>query len=148
MPKESIKMTQEELRDFLKTDSRLVLATLAPDTKAWADTVAYVFVDDRIYFRVSEHSLSLANIRRDPRVAGAVESHPKGSEYYAIRGATCHGSAKEGSTAQVDAALARIADPVAPRDPRNGVVFSIGIEDQLSFMFSKIKYRYDDRRSA
>lgn len=149
LPRESIKMNSDELRDFLITDNRLVLGTIGPDSEPWADMVAYAFADDRIFFRVAEDSRSRHNIRRDPRVACAIESHPKGSEYYAIRGATCHGIAKEGASKAIRDALAAIPDPVveAPTETK-GMIFSIDIEDQLSFMFSKIKYRYQDKHSA
>ena len=148
MPKESIAMTPDELRDFLRKDARLMLATLAEDSKPWGDAVAYVLKDDRIYFRVPNNAPSLGNIRRDNRVACVVESHPKGSEYYAIKAATAHGQAQEGSNSGVDEALAAVPDPVAPDAPREGVVFSVGLDNVASFAFEKIKYRYEDKRPA
>ncbi len=145
MPRESIKMDPDELRAFLASDSRLILATLAEDTKPWGDAVAYLFQNDRVFFRVPQNAPSLQNIRRDNRVACVVESHPVGSEYYAIKGATVHGRAEETGDAAVKAALAAVPDPVEPEASSEGVVFSVGIDDTASFSFAKIKYRYDDQ---
>ena len=150
MPKEwgGIAMNPDELREFLRADNRLILATLDDANEPWGDAVAYTLQENRIYFRIPAGTRSLKNIRRDNRVACVVESHPKGTEYYAIKGATAHGSATEGSTSSIDAMLQGIPDPVAPSSPSEGVVFSVDLEDIVSFAFERIKYRYEDQRPS
>lgn len=148
MPRESIKLTTDELRTFLKPESRAILGTLAVDGKAWGDAVACAFMDDRLYFRVPTKTKSLAHIRRDPRVCCTVESHPLGAAYYTIKGAILHGKAEEvkGDVAKkAKTALDKLPDPVEP-SRKDGVVFSVGIDDVASFDFAKIKGRYEERK--
>jgi len=151
MPREhaDIKMTPEELRAFLRSDNRLVVATLDADGAGWVDAAVFTFVDDRVYFRLPIDSRSFRNIERDPRVCCVVESKPAASSYYDIKGAMLHGVADattgENLPAAVGEALAALPDPVTPDGPRDGQIFSIGLDDHTSFMFAKIKYRYDDR---
>lgn len=147
MPRESIKFTTDELRSFLKPERRAILATLAPDSKAWGDAVACVFMDDRLYFRVPTKTKSLANIRRDPRVCCTVETHPLGAAYYTIKGAMLHGKADEvkGDAAKkVKPVLDKVPDPVEP-SRTDGVIFSVGIDDVASFDFGKIRFRYEPK---
>jgi nitroimidazol reductase NimA-like FMN-containing flavoprotein (pyridoxamine 5'-phosphate oxidase superfamily) len=146
MPREhfDINMTDEELHAFLGSFNRLVLATNDGDGGTWGDGVAYGFMADRVYFRVPEKTRSLSNLRRDDRVCCVVESHPKGSSYYAIQAALLHGRAREERDRDVHAALAAIPDPTRS-DRSDGPTFSIGLEDVVSFVFAKIAYRYADR---
>ena len=151
MPREhaDIKMTPEELRAFLHSDNRLVVATLDADGAGWVDAAVFTFFDDRVYFRLPVDSRSFRNIQGDARVCCVVESKPAASSYYDIRGAMLHGvaAATEGENLPVAIAeaLAALPDPVTPDSPRDGQIFSIGLEDHTSFMFAKIKYRYEDR---
>jgi nitroimidazol reductase NimA-like FMN-containing flavoprotein (pyridoxamine 5'-phosphate oxidase superfamily) len=151
MPREhaDIKMTPEELRAFLLEDRRCVVATLDPDGGPWADAAGYTFADERVWFRLPADTRSVRNLRNDPRVCVVVESKPAVSSYYDIRGAMVHGSvdlvAGDDLPAQVRDALAGIPDPVEPDRPGDTVVFSVGIESTVSFVFAKIKYRYQDR---
>jgi len=151
MPREhaDIKMTPEELREFLQTDPRLVVASLDADGAGWVDAAAFTFFDDRVYFRLPADTRSYRNIQRDNRVCCVVESKPASASYYDIKGAMLHGAAEAvpapGVPAAVSAALDAVPDPVAPDAPRDGQIFSIGLDDHTSFMFAKIKYRYQDR---
>ena len=151
MPREhaDIKMTPEELREFLQSDNRLVVATLDGDGSGWADAAAYAFFDDRVYFRLPVDTRSYRNIQRDRRVCCVVESKPATASYYDIKGAMLHGAAdavaRQAVPVEVSAALDAVPDPVTPDEPRDGQVFSIGLDDHTSFMFAKIKYRYEDR---
>ena len=151
MPREhaDIKMTPDELRDFLQTDRRLVVATLDPDGAGWVDAAAFIFFDDRVYFRLPVDTRSYRNIQHDNRVCCVVESKPAAASYYDIKGAMMHGRADPVPApdvpAAVSAALDAIPDPVTPDAPRDGQIFSIGLDDHTSFMFAKIKYRYQDR---
>ncbi len=142
-----IKMTPEELHEFLGSDRRLVLATLGPDGSPWGDVVAYAYVDGRVYFRVPDGTRSAENIGRDPRVCGVVENKPANSSYYEIKGAILHGTVTEaqaaGDAVALDA-LATIPDPIAP-DERGGTTYWIGTDDSTSFVFAKIRGRYEER---
>jgi nitroimidazol reductase NimA-like FMN-containing flavoprotein (pyridoxamine 5'-phosphate oxidase superfamily) len=151
MPREhaDIKMTPEELREFLRSDNRLVVASLDADGGGWVDAAAFTFFEDRVYFRLPVDTRSVRNIRRDHRVCCVVESKPAASSYYDIKGAMLHGAADvvTGPTlpAAVREALEAVPDPVTPDEPHDGEIFSIGLDDHTSFVFAKIRYRYEDR---
>jgi nitroimidazol reductase NimA-like FMN-containing flavoprotein (pyridoxamine 5'-phosphate oxidase superfamily) len=141
-------MTAEELQDFLASDTRLILATIDGDDRPWADAVTYLFSDDRVYFSVPIKTQSFENIRSDGRVCCVVESKPTGSSYYAIKGAMLHGTAQELQEAEAPSVRARLeaaTDPVLGSDGGERVVFSVGLDDSTSFVFDKIRYRYQDR---
>ena len=151
MPREhaDIKMTPEELRAFLQSDNRLVVATLDADGSGWVDAAVFTFYDDRVYFRLPVDSRSFRNIERDARVCCVVESKPAASSYYDIKGAMLHGvadaTASENLPAAVGETLATLPDPVTPDAAGDGQIFSIGLDDHTSFVFAKIRYRYEDR---
>jgi nitroimidazol reductase NimA-like FMN-containing flavoprotein (pyridoxamine 5'-phosphate oxidase superfamily) len=151
MPREhaDIKMTPEELRDFLQSHNRLVVASLDADGGGWVDAAAFTFVQDRVYFRLPVDTRSFRNIQRDNRVCCVIESKPATASYYDIKGAMLHGAADavtgQAVPAAVRATLDAIADPVTPDEPGDGKIFSIGLDDHTSFVFAKIKYRYQDR---
>jgi nitroimidazol reductase NimA-like FMN-containing flavoprotein (pyridoxamine 5'-phosphate oxidase superfamily) len=151
MPREhaDIKMTPEELRAFLVTDTRLVVGTLDPDGGPWVDTAAFTFVDELVWFRLPADTHSVRNLANDPRVCVVVESKPARSSYYDIKGAMIHGTVATVDTGNVPAAvadaLAGIPDPVEPGSADETVVYSVGLDDVVSFVFAKIKYRYQDR---
>ena len=143
----SIKMTPEELDEYLGSYQRLIVATLDDDGAPWADAAAYVFLDDRIWFRVPTDTATYRHLRRDGLVCCVVESKPDDSTYYGIKGAMMHGRAEvldEGSSPAVHQALAERPDPVSP-ERTDGVVFSVGLEDSTSFSFEKIQGRYQDK---
>jgi hypothetical protein len=151
MPREhaDIKMTPDELREFLRTDNRLVVASLDADGGGWVDAAAFTFFEDRVYFRLPVDTRSCRNIERDNRVCCVVESKPATASYYEIKGAMLHGAAdavpRQAVPGAVSEALDAVADPLTPDAPDDGQIFSIGLEDNTSFMFAKIKYRYEDR---
>jgi hypothetical protein len=146
MPREhfDITMTPDELDEFLGSFHRLSLGTNDRDGGTWGDCVAYQFDGERVFFRVPAGSRSLANIGADDRVCCTVESHPSGASYYAIRGALLHGRAVEESDGRVPPALEAVPDPV-DGEVSAGPVFSVGLDDVVSFVFAKIAYRYEDR---
>jgi Pyridoxamine 5'-phosphate oxidase len=149
MPREhaDIKMTPEELREFLQSHDQLVVASLDADGGGWVDAAPFTFFEDRVYFRLPVDTRSFRNIQRDNRVCCVIESKPAASSYYDIKGAMLHGAAQPGPAvpAAVGAALDAIPDPVTPDEPGDGQIFSIGLDDHTSFVFAKIKYRYEDR---
>jgi hypothetical protein len=149
MPREhqSIKFTTEELHEFLRSDTRLILATVDDAGDPWGDVVPFVFRHDRVFFRLTVDTRSYANIARDPRVCCVVESM-NGLSYYDIKGAIMHGSAVATTVdhhfPDVLTALDDVADPLGPGGS-DTVVYSIDLGDSTSFSFEKIKYRYQDR---
>jgi hypothetical protein len=147
MPREhfSITMTDPELRTFLGSYNRLVLATVAPDEGTWGDAVAYHFDGERVYFRLPAQTKSHANVSRDNRVCCVVES--TGPSYYDNKAAMVHGFALElpaGVSDAIETALAGIPDPVDGTSTA-GSIFSVGLDNVVSFAFEKIRYRYADR---
>jgi hypothetical protein len=151
MPREhaDIKMTPEELRAFLLTDTRLAVGTLDPDGGPWADAAAFTFVGERVWFRLPADTRSARNLANDPRVCVVVESKPALSSYYDIKGAMIHGSVEQVAAGDlpeaVGDALGAIADPVEPDATGDTVVYAVGLDDVVSFVFAKINYRYQDR---
>jgi hypothetical protein len=102
-----------------------------------------------VWFRLPADTRTVRNLRNDPRTCVVVESKPKVSSYYDIRGAMLHDSATlvaDGDVpAAVRGALEAIPDPVEPGRPGDTVVFSVGLGGVVSFVFAKIQYRYQDR---
>jgi nitroimidazol reductase NimA-like FMN-containing flavoprotein (pyridoxamine 5'-phosphate oxidase superfamily) len=143
-------MGHDELREFLRSDNRLVVATQDKEGTPWVDAVACHFATERMYFCVAPNTRTQANIEVDPRVCCVMESKPTISSYYDIKGAMLHGTveklADEGEIAQaVRAALAQIEDPVTKVMPAAGTIYSVDLLDSTSFAFEKIAYRYEDR---
>lgn len=150
MPREhaNIKMDPEELRAFLASDSRCIVATVTEDGSPWADAAACCFVNDRLYFRVPVHTRTYRHLHHDDRVCCVIESKPTGSSYYDIKGAMLHGPAQplgDGEAGEVASIMAALPDPVEPERAANGAIYSVGLEDSTSFSFQKIRYRYEDR---
>jgi nitroimidazol reductase NimA-like FMN-containing flavoprotein (pyridoxamine 5'-phosphate oxidase superfamily) len=136
-------MEPDELRAFLASDSRLVLATVSEDGSPWADAAACHFASDRMYFRVPVHTRSYRHIEADPRVCVVVESKPAGTPYYGIKEAMLHGRAEPCTDPAILEALAAVPDPVD--GSHDGTIYSVGLEGSTSFSFQKIQYRYQDR---
>ena len=148
MPREhsSIKMSPEELARFTAGETRCVVGTLDADGGPWGDAAACAFHDGRLYFRVPAATRTLRNIQRDGRVCCAIESHPSGSEYYTIKGATFHGHAQPADAAaltHLEKTLGRLPDPVSGSPAEKGSTFSVGSGDVLSFDFAKINRRFE-----
>jgi nitroimidazol reductase NimA-like FMN-containing flavoprotein (pyridoxamine 5'-phosphate oxidase superfamily) len=149
MPREhaSIKMELDELRSFLDSDVRCVVATMGAGDRPWADAAAYVFEGDRLYFSIFTSTRTFENIAHDARVCCVVEAKPEDSSYYDIKGAMLHGIAQpiEGDAIHVHERLAALSDPLEPERQGERAVFSVGLDDSTSFSFDKIQYRYEDR---
>ena len=131
----SIKMTPEELSAYLASFRRLIVATLDDDGAPWADAAAYVFLDDRVYFRVPTDTATYRHLRRDGLVCCVVESKPDDSTYYGIKGAMLHGRAEvldEGGGPGRPSGPGRPARPGDPRaDRRGGLLGGPGRLDQF-----------------
>ena len=140
----TIKMDLEELAAFASGETRCIVATLDAEGGPWGDAAACVYRDERFYFRVPMTARTLRNLERDDRVCCAIESHPAGADYYTIKGATFHGHAlrAEGEVEQELASVfAGLPDPVD--GGTQGAIFSVGVDDVVSFDFAKIVRRFD-----
>lgn len=125
MPRESIAMSAAELADLLGTTPWVVLGTLGPDGGPQGSLAASALTGERLCFAVRRGSTAHTNIERDPRVCCSTDEYPT---YYAIRGATAHGTAQPSEP------------PASLRTPEL-VTFSIALDDVVSFDFSKIERR-------
>ena len=124
MPRESIEMTPAELLDLLRETRWVVLGTLGDEGEPTATLVDCSLEAERLCFAVAAGGAAHRNIQRDPRVCCATDEYPT---YYEIRGATLHGEALEAESAT-------LAGP-------ERAVFSIPLDDVVSFDFSKIERR-------
>jgi nitroimidazol reductase NimA-like FMN-containing flavoprotein (pyridoxamine 5'-phosphate oxidase superfamily) len=122
MPRESIGMDPQEIRELLAATRWLVLGTLGPKGEPVADLVPCALVGERLCFALPQGSDALRRIERDPRVCAATDRYPS---YYEIRGVTVHGRAEP-------------VDP-PPALAGSGPTYSLSLEDTLSFDFSKIR---------
>ena len=148
MPREhsSIVMSSDELTHFASAEKRCVIGTLDAMGAPWGDVVACAFYDGRLYFRVPAATRTLRNIQHDDRVCCAIESNPEGSDYYTIKGATFHGRAQPADAAaasRLEEALGQQPDPVTGATAGEGAIFSVGVDDVVSFDFAKIKRRFE-----
>jgi PPOX class probable F420-dependent enzyme len=89
--RDSVKMTEEELTEFLDTNMKVQVATVGPDGQPHLTTLFYVMVDGQMFFWTYGRSQKIQNLRRDPRITCLVED---GVEYFELRGATIFGKAR------------------------------------------------------
>jgi PPOX class probable F420-dependent enzyme len=89
--RDSVKMTEEELAEFLDTNMKVQVATIGPDGQPHLTTLFYVMVDGQMFFWTYGRSQKIQNLRRDPRITCLVED---GVEYFELRGATIFGKAR------------------------------------------------------
>ena len=89
--RESVRLTDEELEDFLASNMKVQVATNGPDGHPHLTTLFYVMVDGQMFFWTYGKSQKIQNLRRDPRITCLVED---GEDYFELRGATINGSAR------------------------------------------------------
>jgi PPOX class probable F420-dependent enzyme len=89
--RDAVKMTEEELSDFLDTNMKVQVATIGPDGQPHLTTLFYVMVDGQMFFWTYGRSQKIQNLRRDPRITCLVED---GEDYFELRGATINGLAR------------------------------------------------------
>jgi PPOX class probable F420-dependent enzyme len=89
--RDSVKMTEDELTEFLDTNMKVQVATIGPDGQPHLTTLFYVMVDGQMFFWTYGRSQKIQNLRRDPRITCLVED---GVEYFELRGATIFGKAR------------------------------------------------------
>jgi len=87
----AVRMTDEELEEFLDTNMKVQVGTIGPDGQPHLTTLFYVLVDGQLFFWTYARSQKIANLRRDPRITCLVED---GVEYFELRGATIFGKAR------------------------------------------------------
>lgn len=139
----TIAMTDEELSAFVSSQTRCIVATVDPDGTPWGDAAASMFRDGSLYFRVPSGTRTLRNLDADPRVCCTLESYPTGAGYYTIKAVMLHGQAvRAGDDGEVRSAFDALPDPVTG-SPDDGVIFSVGVDDAVSFDFAKIKRRFE-----
>jgi PPOX class probable F420-dependent enzyme len=89
--RDTVKMTEEELEEFLDTNMKVQVATVGPDGAPHLTTLFYVMVDGRMFFWTYGRSQKIRNLRRDARITCLVED---GEDYFELRGATITGKAE------------------------------------------------------
>ena len=89
--RDSVRLTDEELEDFLASNMKVQVATNGPDGHPHLTTLFYVMVDGQMFFWTYGKSQKIQNLRRDPRITCLVED---GVDYFELRGATVFGKAR------------------------------------------------------
>jgi PPOX class probable F420-dependent enzyme len=89
--RDAVKMTDEELADFLAANIKVQVATVGPDGAPHLSTLFYVVEDGKVAFWTYGRSQKIVNLRRDPRITCLVED---GEDYFELRGATITGKAR------------------------------------------------------
>ncbi|MBO9520574.1 MAG: pyridoxamine 5'-phosphate oxidase family protein [Nocardioidaceae bacterium] len=89
--RDAVRLTDEELTEFLESNMKVQVATNGPDGHPHLTTLFYVMVDGQMFFWTYGKSQKIQNLRRDPRVTCLVED---GTDYFELRGATIFGKAR------------------------------------------------------
>ena len=89
--RELIKMTDDEVKDFVGSAKSLQVACLNADGSPHLSTLWFAVVDDRIIFETYTRSQKIKNLERDPRIACLVED---GVTYETLRGVQINGTAE------------------------------------------------------
>jgi PPOX class probable F420-dependent enzyme len=89
--RDAVRLTDEELDDFLDSNMKVQVATNGPDGHPHLTTLFYVMVDGQMFFWTYGKSQKIQNLRRDPRITCLVED---GVDYFELRGATIFGKAR------------------------------------------------------
>jgi len=89
--RDQIRMTDDEVREFLEAGKSLQLATLGPDGFPHLVAMWYGLVDGKIVLESFGKSQKVLNMRRDPCVAAMVEA---GTSYNELRGVSIRARAE------------------------------------------------------
>ena len=89
--RDAVRLTDEELEDFLASNIKVQVATNGPDGHPHLTTLFYVMVDGQLFFWTYGKSQKIQNLRRDPRITCLIED---GEDYFELRGATIFGTAR------------------------------------------------------
>lgn len=88
--RDAVRLTDEELDDFLAAQMKVQVATVGPDGAPHLTTLFYVMDQGRVAFWTYAASQKIANLRRDPRISCLVED---GEDYFELRGVSIQGRA-------------------------------------------------------
>ncbi len=86
-----IRMTSDEMRQFISEQKSLQVATLNKDGTPHLSTLWFGIIDDEIVFETYTKSQKILNLHRDPRITVLLED---GTEYEKLRGITINGTAE------------------------------------------------------
>lgn len=89
--REQIRMTDEEVRDFLDEPRTMAVATLDRDGHPHLVAMWYGLLDRAPAFWTYARSQKAVNLRRDPRISLLVEA---GEAYHELRGVQLRGTAR------------------------------------------------------
>jgi PPOX class probable F420-dependent enzyme len=83
-----IKMTAEEVDEFLRGRHSMTMSTISPDGRIHSVAMWYGFLEGAIAFETKAKSQKVQNLRRDPRLTCLVED---GESYDQLRGVSLVG---------------------------------------------------------
>ena len=89
--RERIRMTDEEVAEFLATERTLQVASIGPDGAPHLVPMWFAVVDGRIAFWTFAKAQKTLNLRRDPRITCLLEA---GESYGELRGVSITGRAE------------------------------------------------------
>ncbi len=89
--RDEVKMTDQEITDFLAANIKVQVASLGPDGAPHLSTLFYIVRDGKIVFWTYGRSQKIRNLERDPRVSALVED---GDDYFELRGVSISGRAE------------------------------------------------------
>jgi nitroimidazol reductase NimA-like FMN-containing flavoprotein (pyridoxamine 5'-phosphate oxidase superfamily) len=89
--REQIKMTPQEVADFLAASFKVQVATVGPQGEPHLVTMFYALLDGKIAFTTYQRSQKVLNLRRNPTMTCLVED---GTQYHELRGAVLYGKGR------------------------------------------------------
>jgi PPOX class probable F420-dependent enzyme len=87
--RDQIRMTDDEVRDFLDATRTMTLATLGPDGRPHLTAMWYAVADGHVVFWSYRQAQKIVNLRRDPRLSLLMED---GETYGELRGVSITGT--------------------------------------------------------
>jgi PPOX class probable F420-dependent enzyme len=103
--RDQIRMTDAEIREFLRTQKTIILSSIGPDGVPHPMPMWFAADDDlTISMATFRGTQKIVNLRRDPRVSLLVEA---GREYSELRGVVIYGTAE--LSEDTDAIVATLA---------------------------------------
>jgi len=89
--RDSIRMSDAEVRDFLRSHRKLQLATIGSEGSPHLVTMFYGLLEGQVAFWTYRRSQKAVNLRRDPRLTVLIED---GDDYDDLRGVMLRGVAR------------------------------------------------------
>ena len=89
--RDKIKMSEEELSSFLKTQISLQIGTINKDGSPHLTTMWYFYDGESFVFHTYTKSQKIINLQKDPRITLLTEA---GSQYSDLQGIIVYGNAK------------------------------------------------------